>query len=452
MKDTIIQKAKDYKRRVAGSYISINYDDIDSKIIGDKVYVSTKIDGEFNILHFDGEKSILINGNGKIKDDLSMLSSITENLKDKNISNLSVAVELSIDKKAKRCKVSEVISAISTDDENLILSVFDILQIDNDTYVSQCYEETIQKAEELFNNNDKVNPVFLKIVNAKEVKEIYKQVVEDGGAEGLVIRFEDMPIIYKLKPLHTLDAAIIGFTQGEEGKVRELLLGMLKEDGSYIQIGRVGTGLSEDNKLELFALLNDTKIDSSYIEADKRRVAFAMVKPTIVVELVINELNIETSKGLIKNPLLKYDDNSGYSFVSSINGTSLVHPIFKRLRDDKSINNHDIRYKQITDIVHIENSPISLQKLSKSEIIFREVYTKTSKGKTNVQKFLVWKTNKEDVDDRYPAYAMNYTNFSPTRGDPLKKDVRISSSKEQIMELLNMFKEKNIKKGWTLQK
>jgi len=449
MKD-IIQKAKDYKRKVAGSYISINHDDIDSKIIGDKVYVSTKIDGEFNILYFDGEKSILINGNGKIKDDLSMLQSITKSLKDNNITNLIVTVELSINKKASRCKVSEVISAISSDDENLILSVFDILQIDNEVFISQCYEDTIQKAKELFNNNDKVNPVSLKKVSAKEVKEVYKQVVEDGGAEGLVIRFEDMPIIYKLKPLHTLDAAIIGFTQGEEGKVRELLLGMLREDGNYIQIGRVGTGLSEDDKLQLFTLLNDTKIDSSYIEADKRRVAFAMVRPTIVVEVVINEINTETSKGLIKNPLLKYDENSGYSFVSSINGTSLVHPVFKRLRDDKTINNHDIRYKQITDIVHIEDSTVSLQKLPESEIISREVYTKTSKGKTNVQKFLVWKTNKEDIDDRYPAYVMNYTNFSPTRGEPLKKDVRISNTKEQILKLLQEFKDKNVKKGWIL--
>ena len=45
---------------------------------------------------------------------------------------------------------------------------------------------------------------------------------------------------------------------------------------------------------------------------------------------------------------------------------------------------------------------------------------------------------------------MNYTNFSPTRGEALKKDVRISSNKEQILELLNSFKDKNIKKGWVL--
>ena len=44
---------------------------------------------------------------------------------------------------------------------------------------------------------------------------------------------------------------------------------------------------------------------------------------------------------------------------------------------------------------------------------------------------------------------MHYTNYSPTRKDPLKREVRISNSKKQIVELLNQFIEKNIKKGWS---
>ena len=44
---------------------------------------------------------------------------------------------------------------------------------------------------------------------------------------------------------------------------------------------------------------------------------------------------------------------------------------------------------------------------------------------------------------------MNYTNYSPARKDPFKREVRISKSKKQIVELLNQFIEKNIKKGWS---
>ena len=48
----------------------------------------------------------------------------------------------------------------------------------------------------------------------------------------------------------------------------------------------------------------------------------------------------------------------------------------------------------------------------------------------------------------YCAYVLHYTNYSPTRKDPLKREVRISNSKKQIVELLNQFIKKNIKKGW----
>lgn len=450
MKD-IIEKAIQYKRKTIGAYISITKEDICSKITGDKIFVTTKIDGEFNLLYFDGTKSILINSNGKIKDDLALLSSISETLKQQNFKSLTLACELHIKKDDKRCRVSEVMSAIANQQELLMLSAFDILEIDGENFNDDDYENTIAKISKIFSSNEIVKSVDLYILNQSEVEEKYQELVENNGEEGLVVRIKDMPIIYKVKPIHTIDMAIIGYTQAEDEKIREMLLGLLDENGNFVQVGKVGTGLDENQKAILFAELSQNKIDSSYIEADKRRVAFVMVKPTIVVEIAVNEILTQNAKGNIKNHLLSYNQESGYSFISTVNGTSLLHPVFKKIRDDKKVNDHDVRHKQITDIVYIDNTTnTTTEQLPKSEIIFREVYTKSAKGKTNIQKFIAWKTNKETIDDRYPAYVMNYTNFSPTRGEPLKRDVRISSSKEQILELLQTFKDKNIKKGWVL--
>ena len=61
---------------------------------------------------------------------------------------------------------------------------------------------------------------------------------------------------------------------------------------------------------------------------------------------------------------------------------------------------------------------------------------------------MVWKTNKEKEDPNFPAYVFNYTDFSSGRKDPLKQDLRISSSLEQITEIACQFIAKNIKKGW----
>jgi hypothetical protein len=123
--------------------------------------------------------------------------------------------------------------------------------------------------------------------------------------------------------------------------------------------------------------------------------------------------------------------------------------VFKRIRDDKEANEHDIRYAQIEQIVYIEKTTSSAD-LPKSEIIAREVYSKQSKGKTNVLKFIAWKTNKSELDSRFPEYVLQYTNFSPTRKEPLKKEIRISNDKKQILELMDALKTKNVKKGWVL--
>jgi len=445
----IIQKAKEYKTRVAGAWIPINKDDIDSKISGNKLYASTKIDGEFSMLYFDGKISVLINSSGKILDNIHFLPQITQTLQKQNISSLIMCAELHV-KSNGRCRVFEVRSALKSNPDDILLSGFEILELDSKEYQSSTYEDTLKTIKGLFEDIEDVNVVSYEIISSSQLHKLFEDIVVNQNQEGLVIRSDDSPMVYKLKPIHTVDVAIIGFTQGEDGKVREILMGLLDENNHFIQVGKVGIGLSEIEKENLYNILKDIVVDSRYIEVDSRRVAFAMVKPQIVVEISVNDVITQTTKGDIENPLIKYEDSAGYTLIKNINGTSFIHPVFKKIREDKSINSHDVRYKQITDVVYIDASSQSIQELPKSEIILREVYTKKSKSKTNVQKFIVWKTNKEEIDDKYLAYVLNYTNFSPTRGEPLKKEVRISNSKEQILNLLDEFKTKNIKKGWQI--
>lgn len=445
-----IEQAKEYKRKVAGGFIAISGDDLESKLSGSSIYVSKKIDGEFNLLWFDGKQSVLINGNGKVKDSIPLLKQASEAFSANGVKSLTAAVELHLDESDGRSRVAGVMSAIANNSTALTLSLFDLLEVDGEDVKEADYKTLLEKADNLLRSSGMGTVSLNHATNPKEVMEIYQQTVIERGAEGLVIRSSEFPIIYKAKPVYTIDAAIIGFTEGEESdKVREILLGLMHEDGTYSQVGRTGNGFSEEQKAQLFETLSANKTESSYIEADKRKVAFHMVKPAVVVEIACNELTTENSKGTIKNPLLVYDDVKGWSFISSLSGISMQHPVFKSIREDKSINSHDIRFAQVTDIAYLESeSTGTASSLPESEVIFREVYTKAAKGSTNVQKFLVWKTNKAEMDNRWPVYVLHYTNFSPTRGEPLKRDVRVSSSEEQIMALKDNFIEKNIKKGW----
>jgi len=112
-----------------------------------------------------------------------------------------------------------------------------------------------------------------------------------------------------------------------------------------------------------------------------------------------------------------------------------------------------VRIAQVTDIVEVALADRDARQMTlpKSELLHREVYTKDLKGQTMVRKFLMWRTNKEAAGDEFPAYVVHYTDFSPNRKDALAREVRVSSSPEQIQQLFTALKEENIKAGWQLK-
>ena len=110
----------------------------------------------------------------------------------------------------------------------------------------------------------------------------------------------------------------------------------------------------------------------------------------------------------------------------------------------------DIRLSQIVDFASFEPEEVISRppvELSPSQMLFREVYRKTLGKKSMIQKYLIWKTNKEASGD-FPAYVLHYTNYSSDRQEQLQREIRISDKREQIFDLHQKMLEENIKKGW----
>jgi len=61
---------------------------------------------------------------------------------------------------------------------------------------------------------------------------------------------------------------------------------------------------------------------------------------------------------------------------------------------------------------------------------------------------LIWKTNKEQNDDTYPAFVVHWTDYSAGRKSPLTREVRPASSLDAAQLLAEGMIEANIKKGW----
>ena len=449
--------AASFKKDVCKKYLSINPSQIDERLAGKTFYVSRKYDGELAVLFWNGSDCFTVNTGGKVRMAIPCIEEAAKCFKAGKIKSAVIASELYKSEENGRSHVYDTAAALADKSlhDSLRLALFDIVSLEGQQYKSPSYKETIDKLASLCGDSIYMHPVRNEIADSREqVKDIFAKWVDEEGGEGLIVRSE-LPVVYKLKNRFTLDAVIAGFSEGSgdtKNQVRSLLLALMTEDGYFQVIGKCsGGGIEAETRKNLYPKLLKMKVNSDYTEIDSNHVAYHMVRPEIVVEISINEAIFENTSGPVFDPLLEFTGSS-YRRLRNVHGINLIHPSFSRFRDDKKVNEQDIRHSQITEIScnpFWEGEEKETAELEKSILLKREVYKKTQGAKLMVQKFLVWKTNKEDAPGaEYPAYVLGYTNFSSDRADPLQSEVRVSDSKEQILSLYAAFVEKNVKKGW----
>jgi hypothetical protein len=85
-----------------------------------------------------------------------------------------------------------------------------------------------------------------------------------------------------------------------------------------------------------------------------------------------------------------------------------------------------------------------------SEIVRREVYTKSTKGEIAVRKLVVWRTNKEHLAHvRFGAWVVHFTDYSAGRKEPLQREVRLAPTEAMATKIADELIAEGIKKGWT---
>lgn len=440
----------DYKQQICRKYTSLNPDQIEYRLAGSQFQVTRKYDGELAVIFYDGLQTFTVNTGGRVRAGLEVHAEAAEKLRAAGITSAVIPAELYVAEDGGRTRVFDVAAVLADPGQHhrLRLAPFEIVSIDRTEHRPASYTETHAKLSEVF-TGQLVHPVQLRQVTTRDqVAAVYREWVDGEGAEGLVVR-SDLPVVFKIKPVYTLDAAVIGYSENPDvaGQVRSLLLAMAIEDGRYQPIGHVGSGLNDTLRADLHSRLSPLEVPSSYIETDTNHVAFHLVRPDLVVEIKVNDVLFESTNGTVQAPLLEFGDH--WSKTGTSPGISIIHPVLERLRDDKAASGPDVRIAQIEEYWSwpVPPAPASAQ-LPGSQVLRREVYTKTTGGKLMVQKFLVWRTNK--TDHGYPGFVLAYTNFSSGRAEPLASEVRISSSESQIMVLADDLIATKVKSGWKL--
>lgn len=443
----------DYKKKLSRRFLPINSEQITARVSGDNFYVSKKIDGHLQLIMFNGEDIFMIGRSGTVRTGLPCLEQAKEIFVEHGVSSIMAAAELYQQKEGERSRVYDVIAALAHEElvGTLGLAFFDLLELDEKSLKTEPYATGFEKLSEILPKTGPAHVVETELVRStSDIEYLFEKWVEEEGGEGLVVHSE-MPFVYKIKPKHTIDAVVVGYVEGineRRGKVKSLLFALMREEGIYQIIGKVGSRLAEKEREDFLAILREKHIDSTYIETDNEGIAFHMVQPEMVIEVGCNDIMTENTYGEpLMNNLIKFDGDR-YSPYNTVVGVGLISPVFERVREDKSNTIEDLRFSQLTDLVYLAEEALKPKALPESKLLFREVYKKEQKKKIMVQKFVVWKTNKETVDPRYPGYVMHYTNFSSSRKQPLQTEVRISNNEAQIMEMAQQFVKSKVKRGW----
>ena len=437
-----------YRRRVAGNYRPLSPDEI-AKLPNGPMWVSEKVDGELWFLISQGGEVILANPQGSaIAGEIPAIAQAGK-LPDDTI----IAGELHAKVEGRRARVGDLAAVMSGGPSaktgNIVFAAFDLVQAAGNDELGG-YAERLKKLEASIKSAENLTVVSTETpATATEVKALFDSKVASGDAEGLVIRLET-GLIYKLKPEVKLRMAILAYTvkADQPDMVRSILLGLIKEDGSYQILGGCGNMGSEEERKGLLSKLQALKTESTARYASDGGGLYTFVKPELVAAVTVTDLQSLLSDGSTATGMCVQYAKEGWSSLGMHAGPKLIHPVMTGLLPDANCDPQTVGYDQVASYLPPASQEKQIGKLPESAVIRRDVWTKASKGATAVRKLLVWKTNKDKADPSYPAYVVHWTDYSAGRATPLDRDVRLAPDEKSALAISEELIADNIKKGW----
>ncbi|HQZ96335.1 MAG TPA: hypothetical protein PLP21_08445 [Pyrinomonadaceae bacterium] len=449
-------KAQEYKRRVSGNMKAISADDAFKLPRAKGYFVSRKYDGENAMLLFDGEKMISVNPGGTARIGLPAFEEAAELLKKAKVSSCVLGAEIYVKEDATKAHpVQQVVRILRSppskeDLERLGIAVFDIVELEEKPVDSAA--KVFDTLKKWFSKGEKVHAVeFEKADSIDTIMERFTDWVVGEGAEGVVVR-HDQAGWFKIKLRHSLDVAVIGYSEGTDhrkGMLHDLLVAVMRSDGSFHEFTRVGGGFTDEDRKSIVTDLKKKIVPSDYVAVNNDYVAYEMVKPGMVIEISCLDMIAERARGgPVKRMVLDWDGKK-YSATTRMPLVSVISPQFIRIRDDKEAVVDDVSIRQVTDLAAVPEADKSVHEDDDppSELLERLVYTKVMKGNTMVRKLLLWKTNKKDRND-YPGFVVYLTDFSPNRQTPLEREIKITNSERAAKQMFDDWGKKIFITGW----
>ncbi len=425
--------------------------------IGEQLYCSIKVDGQYALLYYDrdekeGKSCFVSHSTHRTFMCLQVNKDLEEIFTKRPEKVIILAGELyaapgqppDFEARARIYEFNHYTKNPETpkDLDRIGFRVYDIIQLDGENWLEKPYSERFAKIQEMIPKTDRVAPVVTKVLKSAELADFYANAVRKGH-EGIVIRNPETFKGYKVKPIHTFDAVIIGAVEGIEGTkvgsgmLASALVAVRNPGGDYIILSKVGGGISDQQRQDLWKEMHFAN-QPNFVAATTDGRSFRMVKPEIVVEVEYLDIITHTSQGeeILQTALSFNPDSNTWDILRPTPFVSLNSPRFSEahaIRDDKTPSIEDIRISQVTDFVDV-TPKVSIPKpiLPHSTILARYVF---AKGADMVRKYMAWQTNKHEQDPTFPAYVVYSLDYSAFRADPLTRTVISTDDLSQMWEI-----------------
>ena len=191
----------------------------------------------------------------------------------------------------------------------LALVVFDLLYADGKDFTGKPYEQRRAALEAMIRSEGRIRPVERIVVTSAEQLQEFFDLQVGGGQEGVIAKRLNAPYQaggrnynwIKLKRTYgselsdTVDGVIVGYLRGRGNRAR-LGVGALlaavydAATDTFKTIGKVGSGLSEENWIKLRKLLDKQAVAGRPARVDSRLVPDVWVEPQYLITILADEI------------------------------------------------------------------------------------------------------------------------------------------------------------------
>lgn len=432
----------------------------------EKLLETTKYDGEGVFIYFEAARSdfpcFAFNApSGRVRVGLPCLVDLRQKLAAAGVSKALLRGELYVtgQRQGKRYSSADVVrisfSGTEAETATLRLAVFDIIMLDGkDMRDPADFLPAWEQLGTLCGVDDTrlSHRAAGKVIREGDVAGVFTTKT-GAGAEGLVLRRLNRLELIKVKPQLTIDAVVVGFVEGEfEGSYGVLSLltaltyGQSTQPTHYQVLARVGSGFTDQLRLDLLATLAPDRVPAPLAMTDSDGRTIHFVKPRLIVELQAHDIVTATrnDRDNTTQLLVAASGGAGWTFAGLTAFPRLLFPTLSRLREDKELSTGGARVHQV--LPHNEGPPSTiLAEERKVAVLRREVWTKTSKGETMVRKLLLARVTGDAESFPFLVY---WTDFSAKRKDPLQVDLACAATEVRAHALAAKFIADGVGKGW----